>query len=73
MQPFIIVLKRKTLPFKTLPLLCRTDEMDISEHELLLRNDVSINPTSLSPSTPPFFVIICLRVSWLRNCVSRHV
>ena len=46
MQPFIIVLKRKTLPFKIFPLLRRTDEMYISEHELLLWNDVSINPTS---------------------------
>ena len=53
MQPFIIVLKRKTLPNKILPLLRRTDEIYIIEHELLLRNDVSITPTSSSPPPPP--------------------
>ena len=49
METFIIVLKRKTLPFKILSLLRRTDEMYISEHELLLWNDVSITPTSPPP------------------------
>ena len=56
MQPFIIVLKRKTLPFKILPLLRRTDEMYISEHELLLRNDVSITLTPPPPPPPPSFL-----------------
>ena len=70
MQPFIIVLKRKTLPIKILPLLCHTDEMYISEHELLLWNDVSINPTS-HPQPRHLLASIMITKLCLAPCVAR--
>ena len=57
MQPFIIVLKRKTLPNKILPLLRRTDEIYIIEHELLLRNQMYRSPPP--PPPPPHPCHLC--------------